>query len=242
MNAATRTTCAVLVCLSWTLPVWSDPILIDARRFVRVGGDIAFVGDEERQDFASVLEPDTPFGPWNASVSLAIPPDDRAQTTGTATQHSLVSPTHMAVSGGLDSLAVPGEGTGLSVAQSEADVTFDLTAPHRYAFHAAVQSARSESGSGNGEFSLGITSANSEPIGIGGIGEFAAAGILPAGRYEFILEAATSVETGPGVEPSHVTASYEGDLELTPVPEPDSVLLVATGSALFLRRRARSTA
>lgn len=53
----TRTASPVLVCLCWTPPAaWSDPIFIDARRFVLASG--SFVSGEERVDLFDVRVPD----------------------------------------------------------------------------------------------------------------------------------------------------------------------------------------
>ena len=232
MKTAARTAGLVIVCLSWAFPASSDPILIDGRRFVNATG--SFVSGEDRVFFSSELVPETPFGSWDGGLSLAVFAAG-GRGTSTATQRSVITPTRISASGRLDSEAVPGGVIIGSEAQSGVNVTFDLTVPHRYSFHAAVQRDVFDP-QGFSEFAIAVAG-----IALTGVGELNRVGILPVGRHEFLVEALTFAEATPEGGVSRRAATYEADLHLTPVPEPGTMVLVGAGS-LFVARWRRKLA
>jgi hypothetical protein len=152
----------------------------------------------------------------------------------TATQRSLITPTRISASGRLDNEAMGGGVIIGAEAQSGMNVTFDLAVPHRYDLHAAVETFRGDTFAFQ-EFAIGLAGVRAlTSQGLGG--ELNAVGILPAGRHEFLLEALSFVEAVPGDRLS-AAATYQADLQLTPVPEPSTILLVGAGSALLARYR-----
>lgn len=121
----------------------------------------------------------------------------------------------------------------------ESSVRFDILAPSRYRFKGQIEFDPGEFGPNqmvailwdNGVFWEPVWSSGSLP---GGMGHFDVEGLLAPGQYRAYGRIVGRAE---GSE-SHL-ASFEADLWMEPVPEPSSLLALATLAAPIVRSRKR---
>jgi hypothetical protein len=212
---AIRAPAVALLLLAHVAVLRADPILISDSRYV-----LAYaVREGDGGQILNSVGPSAPFAPFDVTISAAQTARD-STALSTAFQQSVVTPTHFAGTGVLDSLA-EANGTWIGAAANSAfAITFELAVPHLYRFVGDFE----RSGNGFTEFEVAFA-------GEGGLGEgqeWGPVGILPAGQHEFYISVLTEAFPGEnGIE--HARGSYSVDLTLKPIPEPASFALLSMG-------------
>jgi hypothetical protein len=226
----------------------ADPILVTDARLLAV--DVAVNG---RAPIFDSTSPSSAFASFDG-VATAIDADGAAAAQATATQQSTVSSTHFSATGSAESVAnAPTSGDFASGAGTSIfDISFDLPSAQRFAFTDLMSITAFES---NGEPNEVLAFLSNESTGAflfnDGIGlgtrQLNRSGVLAAGTYRLYAEADTEsnavIDPDSGIGPlSHHLSSFDLDFQLTPVPEPGSIILLGSGIAVFASRRIRRAA
>jgi hypothetical protein len=119
------------------------------------------------------------------------------------------------------------------LAISQLIVHFLLTSPHAYSFEGSMNGA----GSNGGFLADAVTGQSIFVIPGPGFASLIQQGVLQPGEYEFVT-GVTSQRVMPGVSRFEVSLQL-ADTGVAPIPEPGTLLMVASGSTIFLQRLRR---
>lgn len=229
----------------------ADPILVTDGRLLAV--DATLNGRDPIFDGAT---PSAPFAPFD-EVATATDTDGSAMAQSTATQRSSVSPTRFSASGSAESFVnAPNVGNVAGGAGGTIfDITFDLPTPSRFAVTGFLAVSAFDQSNGEPQEIIAFLSNESIPgepqvffdgIGFGTL-QLNHTGFLRAGTYRLYAEANTEsngvIDPDSGSEAlSHHKSTFDLDFQLTPVPEPGSMILLGSGLVAFAARRVRRAA
>jgi hypothetical protein len=229
MRAVCRTAVLVLLLAVGLAPVLgAEPILISDGRYVQAFAAVEL--PERPSDFTDLRRPDVPFGPFDATA-VATRAAGGSTARSTASQRSMLSPSHMTAIVVAESIA-DANGIWVGTAASSAfSITFDLPIAHSYEFRGDFV----RSGDGFTEFESAFAGEGS----LGEGQELSTHGVLGSGRHQLFVSVLT--EAFPGEQGSdRPSGTFSVDLSLHPVPEPATIALIGGAlSALAVRQRRR---
>jgi hypothetical protein len=206
----------------------ADPILISATRNVAVF--TAFEQNGERID-SLVIRSSNDFGPLELQAA-STSASGASSATATGFQRSVIDTSRISATAEIEGIADFADVLVAAQAGSFFLLEFDLTGPHRFSFDGSVRSE----GEVFTEFETGLIeelSLTEFPLG--------SSGILRPGHYRLFMSAFTEVHPAEGSF-ARGLAAFDMDLSLQAVPEPATLLLLATGlGAGAWRRRTRRT-
>lgn len=200
-----------LLVLATPSPARAEAILISDGRFL-----LTYI------NAVNVYGPEIPFAPFDATISSVLNTNGSV-AQAVASQQSVISSTRFTGVGSQEVVATSTAGFGIDGAANQAfSIVFDLVIPHLYRFVGNFV----REGGGFTEFEVAFAGEGS----LGEGQEFGTTGILQPGRHEFYISVLTEAYSGEnGTE--RAFGSYSVDLTLDPVPEPGSLLLLASGLA-----------
>jgi len=230
----------------------ADPILVADGRVL---GRAARVNDLVVDPFN--VMPSAPFAFFD-EVTTVTASEGSAIATTTVALRSTVTPTRFHATGTAESFAnAPDVGDFDSTfGFSHFGIDFELPFAYRFTLTDVMAADDFDSiGTGKGTRLVNVFISNAaasfpftESLGGGArTRQFTRTGMLPAGFHSLqadaITEAMGNSIPGSGVGPlSHHRGSFELDFQLTPVPEPGSMLLLGSGLIAFGARRMRRIA
>jgi hypothetical protein len=234
----------LLLIISVAKPATADPIRVtlDARNVAVV----AKVNDLPGR--SSEIAPQDVFVSFDEAVTVADA-QGSVSAQSTATQRSSLTPLRYRAIGAVETLGnAPDAGSvAFNIASSVFATNFDLAIPSRFLLtDSMTASAFQSNGVQNTDALVQIVANDGSGTvflkeGVVGTGsrQVNAIGFLPAGSYEFFAEAVAQGELNGALAgaTSHHAASFDLDFQLTPTPEPGSILLVGSGLVAFTSRR-----
>lgn len=163
--------------------------------------------------------------------------------SATATLISDLSDPHRLAGSGSASAVVSGGDLAAATGDIEYIVGFQLTAAHFYDFRGRFDGTAQSGGfpaSASNLLGARLVDATGHRLfTFNGVGPhlLAASGMLEAGRYGLVVTGQSTAQGRPGAGAARASFEFTLDLsnELTPVPEPGSMLLLGSGLAALLR-------